>query len=210
MNRTDSPSGSFDQLQQATMVLLLFQAVFLLSRLFDDGPNSAAMTGILAATVAVSAVNRRLSSDSPGRHAAAYITAWRYGVLALLAVLSVVVAFDTYAPDAMPNGVVTLIAMLLPGVIALKGAVLGKLKPNRVFGLRLPWTTRSHLAWEMAHRLMGRILFFGGLVGLIAAPFVPVIATFVGVACVILIGITAGAIESWRVWRVDPERTIAG
>jgi uncharacterized membrane protein len=57
---------------------------------------------------------------------------------------------------------------------------------------------------------MGRILFFGGLIGLVAAPFVPVLATFVGIAALILIGVVAGAFKSWRVWQHDPERSIAG
>jgi len=209
MSQTDSPSGPFNQLQQATMVVLLFQAVFVLAQLFNDGPHSGAMAGILAATIALSAVNRRLFTESQGRHTTFYVTLWRYGTLTLLGALTVVVALRAYAPEAMPNGVPTLIAMLVPAVIALKGAALGKLKPSRFIGLRLPWTCQSRLAWEMAHRLMGRILFFGGLIGLGAAPFVPVPAIFVGIGLLVLIGVTAGAIESWRVWRNDPERRIA-
>lgn len=104
----------------------------------------------------------------------------------------------------------TLIAMLVPAVIALKGAVLGKLKPSGVLGLRLSWTRQSRLAWEKAHRLMGRVLFFGGLICLVAAPFVPFLATLVGIAALVLIGVTAGTIKSWRVWQNDPERNIAG
>lgn len=210
MNQADSPSGPFNPLLQATTVVLLFQAVFLLAQLFDDSPYSGSMTGILAATIALSAVNRRLLAEPQGRQASFYVNLWRYGVLALLGVMSVVVAVRTYLPDSMPNGVPVLIAMLLPAVIALKGAALGKLKPNRVIGLRLRWTCQSRLAWEQAHRLLGRILFFGGLTALAIAPFVPVLVTFFGVAALVLIGVTAAAIKGRRVWRDDPERMVAG
>jgi uncharacterized membrane protein len=168
------------------------------------------MTGILAATIALSAVNRRLFTDAQGRHASVYVTLWRYGVLTLLGALTVLVAVRAYAPEAMPNGVPTLIAMLVPSVIALKGAALGKLKPNGVIGLRLRSTCQSRLAWEQAHRLLGRILFFGGLIGLCAAPFVPVLVTFVGTGVLVLIGVTAAAFRSRRVWQDDPERIPAG
>lgn len=209
MNRTDSSPGPFDQLQQVTTVILMFQAVFLFAQLFSDGPYSSNMTAILAATIVLSVANRRLFADPQGRHATFYLMLWRYGALALLGVLTLLVAVRAYAPDAVPNGAPTLIAMLVSAVIALKGAVLGKLKPGGVIGLRLPWTCRSRLAWEKAHRLMGRILFFGGLAGLVAAPFVPALATLFGIAALILISVTSGAITSWRVWRNDPERQVA-
>lgn len=210
MNQADSPSASFSFLLQATTVVLLFQAIFLLEQLFNDGDNSSAMTAVLAATLIQLTLSRRLSVDPQVRHPSLYVTLWRYGALALLSVLTVVVAIDTYAPDTVSNGMPTLIAMLISSVIALKGAALGKLKPSGVIGLRLRWTLQSRLAWEKAHRLMGRILFFGGLTGLVVAPFVPVLATLGGIAALVLTSVTAGTIKSWRVWQNDPERSIAG
>jgi uncharacterized membrane protein len=209
MNEAESPPTSFVLLHQATTVVLAFQVVFLLAQMFKDGGNSSSMTGVFAATLVLAAVNRRLSKDPQGRHAGSYIVAWRYAALALLGVITVIVAVDTYAPDTSLRGVPTLIAMLLPAVIALKGAALGKLKPGGVLGLRLVWTRESRLAWEKAHRLMGRILFFGGLIGLAAAPFVPIPATFTGIAALVLTGVIAGMFTSWRVWQADPERGIA-
>lgn len=210
MNQADSPSASFSFLLQATTVVLLFQAIFLLEQLFNDGDNSSAMTAVLAATLIQLTLSRRLSVDPQVRHPSLYVTLWRYSALALLSVLTVVVAIDTYAPDTVSNGMPTLIAMLISSVIALKGAALGKLKPSGVIGLRLRWTLQSRLAWEKAHRLMGRILFFGGLTGLVVAPFVPVLATLGGIAALVLTSVTAGTIKSWRVWQNDPERSIAG
>lgn len=209
MNQTDSLPGPYQHLRQATTIILLFQAVFLLAQLFNDGSYSNAMLGVLVATIAVSATNRRLFSVSQGRHATVYITLWRYGALMLLGALTVLVALRAYTPNALPNGTPTLVAMLLSAFVAMKGAVLGKLKPGGMFGLRLPWTCRSRLAWEKAHRLMGRILFFGASIVLVASPFVHYTAAFVAIAAIIAIGVTASAIESWRVWRDDPEREIS-
>jgi uncharacterized membrane protein len=206
MNQAGSPSAPFTVLLQATTVLVLFQAVFVLARLFNDDENSGGMTAILVATVMQFALTRRLSVDPQGRHAGAYVAVWRYAALALLGVLTAMVAFDAYAPAAMPKQVPTSVAMLVPAVIALKGAVLGKLKPGGVLGLRTRWTRQSRLAWELAHRLMGRILFVGGLIGVAAAPFIPVLATFAGISALVLIAMTAGTIKSWRVWKSDPER----
>jgi immunity protein, SdpI family len=209
MTEIVSPPGPYHQVAQLTVVLLLFQAAFMLGQLFNDAPYSGSMTGMLVATVALAVVNRRLLADSQGRHASGYILAWRYGALLFIAVASALVALRTYAPQAVPNGTPTVIAMLLSAVIALKGALLGKLKPGGVLGLRLRWTCQSRLAWEKAHRLMGRILFLGGLVGLLAAPFVSFVVIFAGIGSVILIGVTSGAFEGWHVWRNDPERNIA-
>jgi uncharacterized membrane protein len=207
MNETAGQPGPYTLLMQATTVLLLFQAVFMLAQLFDDAPHSNSMTGMLVATIALAAVNRRLLTNSQASHAIGYVTAWRYGMLTLLGVLSVVIAVRAYAPQATPDGIPTLFAMLVSAVIALKGALFGKLKPGGVLGLRVPWTCQSRLAWEQTHRLMGRILFFGGLAGLVSAPFLPFGASLAVIGGVIFVGLTAGLIKSWRVWRNDPERT---
>lgn len=210
MNQTDCSPESYSPLHRITTVIVLFQAVFLFAQLFNEDQNSNPMVAILAATVAISAVNRRFFASSQGRQAAFYVSMWRYGVLALLGALSVLVALRAYAPDVMPDKMPTLVAMLVSSVIALKGAALGKLKPGGVLGLRLPWTCRSRLAWEKAHRLLGRILFSGGLIVLAASPFVPFAAALAAIAIVVVAGVTTAAIESWRVWRNDPERLNPG
>ena len=206
MNQTMQSPGPYNALAQATTVILLFQAVVLLAQLFDDSPYSGAMTGLLAATVALSAVNRRLATASQGNHATSYIVAWRYAVLALLGFASALVALKIYLPDAQADGVPSVVAMLLAAIIALKGALFGKLKPGGVLGLRLKWTMQSRLAWEQAHRAMGRILFVGGLIGIFAAPFVPFPVAVAWIVVAIFIGIVTGVLTSRRVWKSDPER----
>jgi len=131
-------------------------------------------------------------------------------ILAASALATALLASLAFAPDK------GLDAQRLPMIIAFLifvviGAFMGKASPNPFVGVRVYWTLRSRLAWDKANRLMGRILFFGGLVGLLAMPFVDldhdivfVIAWLVTVA---IGGSVIAIIESWRVWRTDPERT---
>jgi uncharacterized membrane protein len=91
-------------------------------------------------------------------------------------------------------------------VLLIIGAFLGRVGPNPFVGVRTPWAYKSRLAWERSNRLAGRLLFVIGLAGLLTAPFAPrplglyVLLVAVGVAAV------WSVIESWRVWRTDPDR----
>ena len=91
-------------------------------------------------------------------------------------------------------------------VLLIIGAFLGRVGPNPFVGVRTPWAYKSRLAWERSNRLAGRLLFIIGLAGLLTAPFAPrppglyVLLVAVGVAAV------WSVIESWRVWRTDPDR----
>jgi uncharacterized membrane protein len=73
--------------------------------------------------------------------------------------------------------------------------------------LCVSWTKQSRLAWDRAHRALGRILFWGGLIGLatslVLAPFTS-LALWPGTVAV---AVTAALIESWRAWRLDPDRS---
>lgn len=86
------------------------------------------------------------------------------------------------------------------------GALLGKASPNPWVGLRVYWTRRSHLAWERANRMLGHIYFLGGLTGLAVLPAVDEPTGYGMLLVVTLGGVLAATIESWRVWRKDPER----
>lgn len=208
MNQEICPPDAVNPLHKATLVVLLFQTVYILAQEFQDGAYTSSMTAIFAATVVLLAANRRMFAAPQGQQASAYITWWRYGILILLGTLTVIVSARTYVPDAVPNGTPILIAMLVASVIALKGAALGKLKPNGLIGLRLRWTCQSRLAWEQAHRLMGRFLFYGGLIALAAAPFVPAIVSLAGITGLVLTSVAAGALKARRVWRNDPDKSL--
>ncbi len=86
------------------------------------------------------------------------------------------------------------------------GALVGKTAPNPFVGMRTFWALRSRLAWDRSNRLLGRLWFWLGLVALFAAPLAPQPAgTTALIAAMLLSGVVAG-VESWRVWRGDPDR----
>lgn len=95
-------------------------------------------------------------------------------------------------------------------IFTIVGAFVGKAAPNPFVGVRVYWTLHSRLAWDKANRLAGRIFFFGSLIGLLTMPFVDLsrgITAFLTELLVLVVGGGALAIvESWRVWRTDPER----
>jgi uncharacterized membrane protein len=95
-------------------------------------------------------------------------------------------------------------------IFVIIGAFVGKASPNAFVGVRVYWALRSRLAWDKANRLLGRIFFFGGLIGVLAMPFVDLDHDMVFVMAWLLIVAGGGGvlaiIESWRVWRADPER----
>ncbi len=86
--------------------------------------------------------------------------------------------------------------------------MMGKVAPNALVGVRTPWSLTSKLAWEKSNRLAGRLFFWGGLVGVFLAPVAPApLGMRVLLAAVLLIGAVT-VLESWRVWRSDPERRV--
>jgi hypothetical protein len=91
-------------------------------------------------------------------------------------------------------------------LFAVIGAFLGRVGPNPFVGVRTPWSYKSRRAWDRSNRLAGRLFFLGGLAAMVAAPLAP---QPLGVA-VLIVGVLIAAawsvLESWRVWRVDPDR----
>ncbi len=51
------------------------------------------------------------------------------------------------------------------------GNYLGNLCPNYFVGIRTPWTLENPETWRATHRLGGRLMFFGGLILLLAQLF---------------------------------------
>lgn len=100
---------------------------------------------------------------------------------------------------ALPVALISLVILLI-------GAFLGRIGANPFIGVRTPWAFKSRLAWERSNRLAGRLFFVIGLAGLLTAPFAPqplglyALLTAIGVAAV------WSVVESWRVWRTDPDR----
>ena len=91
-------------------------------------------------------------------------------------------------------------------IFLLTGAFLGRVGPNPVVGVRTPWSYKSRLAWDRSNRLAGRLFFLIGLAGLVTAPWA--VQPFALIALIVAVTIAAvwSAVESWRVWRSDPDR----
>lgn len=95
---------------------------------------------------------------------------------------------------------------LISLVVLLLGAFLGRVGPNPFVGVRTPWAYKSRLAWDRSNRLAGRLFFVIGLAGLLTAPFAPRPLNLYALLAAILLAAGWSIVESWRVWRTDPDR----
>lgn len=95
---------------------------------------------------------------------------------------------------------------LLAILMLVIGVFLGKVTPNPWLGVRTWWSANSRLAWDKSNRLAGRIYFWAGLVLLLAAPIAPQPAGFQAAIAAMVAGAAIAVFESWRVWRLDPDR----
>lgn len=86
------------------------------------------------------------------------------------------------------------------------GAFLGRVGPNPFVGVRTPWAFKSKLAWERSNRLAGRLMFLIGLLALFSAPLMPQPMGLIAFVIAVVLAAIASALESWRVWRNDPDR----
>jgi len=154
------------------------------------------------------ASQRNLMVRPPNRGAARWIFASRAAVLLMLTLGTLAIGVYRLVPDAAPAPEFVFGGMfaLMWTVIALKGAGVGKLKPGAAMGIRVPWTLQSRLAWDRAHRTLGRVLFCGGLIGLATSFVVPPLFSIAMWFGTVGIAVAAALIESWRTWRLDPDR----
>lgn len=200
----------FDFLEYAGFVLLALQ-VAIFGKLWNDLGFDRATDNfpmVFMATALLVAGQRKLVARPPNRGAAGWIFASRAATLSLFALASVAIGFNRLVPVAAPAPVLVPQALfaLMFAIIALKGAGIGKLKPGSAMGLRVSWTMQSRLAWDRAHRSLGRVLFWGGLMGLVTALLVPPFASIVLWFATVALAVTAALIESWQAWRIDPDR----
>lgn len=95
---------------------------------------------------------------------------------------------------------------LMSLAILLIGAFVGRVGANPFVGVRTPWSFKSRLAWERSNRLAGRLFFVIGLAGLLTAPFAPQPLGLYALLGAIGVAAVWSVVESWRVWRTDPDR----
>jgi uncharacterized membrane protein len=200
-----------DFLEKASFVLIALQVAIFAKMWIDLGFDRATDNYpiLVMGAVLFAAAQRKLAAHPPNRGAARWLFASRAAALTMLALATLAVGFYRLMPEAAPapEFLAKSLFALMWTIIALKGAGIGKLKPGSAMGLCVSWTKQSRLAWDKGHRALGRVLFWGGLIGLatslIVHPLVSVAMWFVTLA----VAVTMGLFESWRTWRVDPDRT---
>ena len=156
------------------------------------------LTALLGAGIGLAI---RRSEDSARRRAlwfAQLVVVLTVPAVALLAATASVTGV-TDIGGAAPFAVISLTILLI-------GAFVGRVGPNPFVGVRTPWAFKSRLAWERSNRLAGRLFFLMGLAGLIAAPFAPQPPALYALLTGIVASAVWSVVESWRVWRDDPER----
>lgn len=125
-------------------------------------------------------------------------------------ILTTLLAISLFAGGASVTGLTSLGAVVpmagLSFLFLLIGAVLGRVGPNPIAGVRTPWSYKSRLAWDRSNRLAGRLFFLIGLAGLAAAPLAPQPLGYQALIGAVLIAAVWSIVESWRVWRADPDR----
>ncbi len=162
-------------LGKAALVLLTFQFAALAQMMVAHGlagtPNGYFF--IVMVTALFAAAQRRPARNQVPRGAVRWYTASRAALLAVLAVVSLLVVFRSLATPPVRDVTMSLVVATIWAALALKGAAAGRFKPGGYLGLRVYWTTHSRLAWDRAHRVLGRVLFWGGLAGLAVSFVMP-------------------------------------
>lgn len=171
---------------------------------WGDRLEMAMMVLILAVVSALIAVAHwratREGQAKAGQAKALFVTQL---VLTLIALLNASLTWGWFDQPGPRFGMA-----MVSAIVGVVGAVLGKTSPNALIGVRTPWTFGSRLAWDKANRLAGRLFFWGGLAGMIAAPFAPQPEGFRAVTFGVLAIAVIVVIESWRVWLIDPDRRV--
>lgn len=94
-------------------------------------------------------------------------------VLWICPVVSLFVAFVSYAAALGLDVNVSLIAMLLVGVMFVAvGNYMPKCKQNHTIGIKIPWTLNDEGNWNATHRFAGKVWVIGGLLFIVCA-FLP-------------------------------------
>jgi len=198
-------------LEKAGLVVLAVEVAILGALIATTGFDRASQGYpiLVVATAMFVAGQRRLAVWPPNRGAAQWIFASRAAALTMLALGALAIGFYRLVPDTapapgfVPRGLFAVMWLIL----ALKGAAMGKLKPGSAMGFCVSWTRHSRLAWERAHRVLGRVLFWCGLLGLAINLVVTPLVSIAMWAGTVVLAVTAALIESRRAWHRDPERS---
>jgi len=70
------------------------------------------------------------------------------------------------------------ILIAVSGLFMILGNYMKTLKPNYFVGIRTPWTLENKEVWKKTHYIASYLWFFGGLISMLAAFFLPQKAAF--------------------------------
>lgn len=162
------------------------------------------LTLVTHAAITFAAARRQL--DPASKKIVAGVRLVNLLIMAVLAAVIVALGMGKIEDGHDPTPVVRLILGVSWLAIALSGGRLGKTSPNNLVGVRVYWTFKSRLAWDRSNRLVGRLFFWGSLLGLATLPFLNAIGMLVTMLVVVLVATVLGLFEAWRSWKSDPER----
>ncbi|MCB9460261.1 MAG: SdpI family protein [Anaerolineaceae bacterium] len=98
------------------------------------------------------------------------------------------------------QAILRLFVMGLGVLFAALGNVMGRLRPNLMFGFRFFWTLDDEEVWRHTHRMGGRWLFVSGLVIAVAALIFPLNTVFLLLMVLLVGGGLALAYLSHDLW----------
>jgi uncharacterized membrane protein len=129
--------------------------------------------------------------------------------LAILVMLAGLYAAIVLALQGVPLDIGRIGPALVGALLFTIGAVMGRMRPNMIMGVRTPWTLSSQAAWDASHRVggwifmaVGGLLVLGGLTGIAWVLLAAIAALLVGMIALVVYG--------WRIARSDPQRLPAG
>jgi len=139
--------------------------------------------------------------DNLRRSETAYGATWVATTLLFAAGQGLIVGTALGAHIPVPQAVV----LMVGGMFAIMGNYFGKIRPNRRFGIRTPWTLGDDAVWDRTHRLGGFVFVAAGLVLIDAALAVPQGATLVPLLiAVVVTAVLVPVVASWWFAREAP------
>jgi len=173
----------------------------------DWGPREVVGGLLIAMAVLTLLLGGGMGAAARRANDPARARALRYAQLVVVLtvpLMSLLVASASLSGVTNIGGAIPVALMSL--LFLLTGAFLGRVGPNPFVGVRTPWAYKSRLAWDRSNRLAGRLLFVIGLAGLLTAPFAPRPLNLYVLLTAVVLAALWSIVESWRVWRTDPDR----
>ena len=174
------------------------------------GSRGSGLLGLPVAGLFVYALLAIVPLMDPGRaNYARFAGAYRVMRAAVLAFLLVLEGAMIEAFHGVHVNMSAVVLPLVGALLLVLGAVLPRLHPNWLAGIRTPWTLSSGVAWTGTHRAGGPVFVALGLVW-IAAGFVRrpwAIGVALGAVIVAVLGLT---LYSYVLWRHDPHKVPPG